>query len=184
VAVLSRSAVRVGWILIGCVVATGRAAHAQERRHEYEVKAAYLLNFLNYVEWPAAAPASSRREIHVCMLGGDPFGDVLIPMIRARQVGGRKIETLSIDRPVELDRCDVGFIAADANPAPEVWLEALEGRPVLTVGEQRDFATHGGMIAFILKNQTVRFEVNLAAVRASRLQLSSRLLRLASDIHD
>lgn len=183
-AVLSRSAVRFGWMLIGGIVATDRVAHAQERRHEYEVKAAYLLNFLNYVEWPPEAPAAGRREIRVCMLGGDPFGDVLLRMVRERQVSGRKLATLSIDRPVELDRCDVGFLAADASPSPDIWLEALDGRPVLTVGDQSDFARQGGMIAFVVSDQTVRFEVNVGAARASRLQLSSRLLRLAAEIHD
>ena len=183
-ALLSRSAVRAGWLLIGWTLAMGRAVHAQEREHEYEVKAAYLINFLNYVEWPASAPVAGRPPITICLLGGNPFGDVLTRMIAKRQVNGRRVQATEIDRPVEVDRCDVGFIAADATPPPEVWLEALDGRSVLTVGEDRSFAKHGGVIAFVVANQTVRFEVNQAAARTARLQLSSRLLRSASELHD
>lgn len=165
--------------LIGCSLATARAAHAQERAREYAVKAAYLISFLNYVEWPVSERIASR-PITICLLGGNPFGDVLPKMIRGRQVNRRRIQAIEIDRPVEADRCDVGFIAADANPSPAVWLEALDGRSVLTVGEEGSFAAQGGVIAFVIENQTVRFEVNLPAARTARLQVSSRLLRSAT----
>ena len=175
---------RTCWLVLGCAVAGSRGADAQARRYEYEVKAAYLLNFLNYVEWPPSAKAGTSPSISICVLGGDPFGEVLQETIRGRAIGGRRITATVVDRPVEADRCDVGFIPADANPPPEVWLEALEGRPVLTVGESSDFAKQGGLIAFVVVAGTVRFEVNLPAARAAQFQISSRLIRLATNRHE
>ena len=182
-AILSRSAARVGWILVGCGLGSGRGAEAQARPHEYQVKAAYLFNFLSYVQWPGE-PASRTQPITLCVLGGDPFGDILTRAVRGRRSQGREVRVTPVGRTVEVDRCDVGFIPAEASPPPAAWLEKLDGRPVLTVGEGRDFAMQGGMIAFVVEDETVRFDVNLASARASGLQLSSRLVRLALRQHD
>ncbi|HEU5051094.1 MAG TPA: YfiR family protein, partial [Gemmatimonadales bacterium] len=44
---------------------------------EYQVKAAYLLNFARYVSWPEGAFASPTAPLPICVLGADPFGNAL-----------------------------------------------------------------------------------------------------------
>lgn len=181
-----RPAVRNGRYLIpGClaiVLALPASAQQSVDRPEYEVKAAYLFNFLQYVEWPPTSLGGDSPVI-LCVFGDDPLGDVLRRVIGGRRAGGRAVRVEQIDRPLEADRCHAGFIAASNGP-PEGWLRRLRTKPILTVGEGTGFAAAGGMIAFVVVEETIRFEINVAAVRAGRLQLSSRVVRLANRVYD
>jgi hypothetical protein len=60
-----------------------------------------------------------------------------------------------------------------------VILQSVEGRCILTVGETRDFLGAGGMVSFLLQDEGLQFEVNLAAANQAHLRVSSRLLVLA-----
>jgi hypothetical protein len=73
----------------------------------------------------------------------------------------------------------VAFLGAATPAVLESWLAALATEPTLTVGDGDGFIDAGGMIGFVIVDETVRFEINAAAARAARLQLSSRLLALA-----
>ena len=161
-------------LLLACLIPGRGEAQASE----YEVKAAYLLNFLQYTTWPDAA-LGDDDPIVLCVLGTDPMGDLLARAVAGRRVAGHQVELLAVERVLEVDRCHAGFIAQQNRIAPRVWLERLEGRPVLTIGEGEGFTQDGGMIGLVLEARTVRFEVNLDAVRRSGLELSSRVLRLA-----
>jgi hypothetical protein len=71
------------------------------------------------------------------------------------------------------------FISRSAgNHVPEI-LAALEGKPVLTVGDSDGLAERGVIINMFIEDSKVRFEINQAAALKSKLQISSRLLRLA-----
>jgi hypothetical protein len=50
------------------------------------------------------------------------------------------------------------------------------------VSDAARFTTRGGMIGFVLDDDRVRFDINLAAARRSGLQISSRLLRVARKV--
>ncbi len=152
-------------------------------RLEYEVKAAYLLNFMRYVEWPADAFDGGDDPLRVCVLGSDPFGSVLEETVAGRRAQNRPIRLLHVDGPAQARRCHLVFIAYDEwRRRPDV-LAALRARGVLTVGEGREFAAAGGVLSFVAVGQTVRFAVNLAARDAARLAISSRMLALAAEFH-
>ena len=172
-------------ILIGgLLLSTGRAA-AQERADipEYEVKSAYLFNFLQYTSWPPDA-LDAAGDLTLCILGDDPMGDLLPRAIGRRRIDGHTIRIVSVSRPVEAGRCHAAFIAGRNATSSATWLGSLRGKPVLTVGEGPEFAAEGGMIALVLETGTVRFEVNARALRQANLQLSSRVMRLARAVRD
>ena len=52
------------------------AGQAVDPALEYQVKAAFLLNFTKFVDWPAGAFAGSDSPITICILGNDPFGRI------------------------------------------------------------------------------------------------------------
>jgi hypothetical protein len=170
---------------MGCTLgllclAPARSAHAQEAAElEYRVKAAYLLNFTRYTEWPSAALPATDTPINVCVIGRDPFGVILDQTLRGRRTSGRPLRILRPPRPGEA-LCHVAFLGAATPAVLESWLAALATEPTLTVGESDDFARAGGMIGFVIVDETVRFEINTDAVRGGGLQLSSRLLSLAT----
>jgi hypothetical protein len=175
---LSGLAVRFVPLLLGLMV-PGRSASAQDPALEYRVKAAYLLNFTRYTEWPPATFPGPGAALNVCIVGRDPFGPVLDHTLMAHRTSGRPLRILRPARPTE-DLCHVAFLGAATPAVLESWLAALATEPTLTVGDGDSFVDAGGMIGFVMVDETVRFEINAAAARAARLQLSSRLLALAT----
>jgi hypothetical protein len=177
VALLSGARARWLVLLLGVIV-PGRALAQVAERPEYQVKSAYLVNFLLYATWPPDA-LEPDDPLRLCILGDDPLGDFLGEVIAGRSVQGHAIRIIQVDRVVEADGCHAAFIAARNRIPAAVWLERLEGRAVLTVGEGDEFRRAGGMITLTVEEQTVRFDVNLRALRDVGLDLSSRVLRLA-----
>lgn len=165
--------------LVALLALAAAAARAQEAYQEYDVKAAFLYNFVKFVEWPAGAFAEERSPVEICVYGGDPFGRSLDDVIKGEAVQGRG---LSIRRPASatgLDGCHVLFIAAVERERVAEALAAVGGRPVLTVGDSDGFLRAGGMINFVLDEGRVRFRINEEVARRARLTISSKLLRLA-----
>jgi hypothetical protein len=150
---------------------------------EYRVKAAYLLNFTRYVEWPASAFATPEAPIVLCTLGQDPFGDQLEQTVAGRTSQGRPIVLRQVDGATTARGCHVVFLTYEEwRRRPDV-LPALRGRGALVVGETREFAEDGGMISFVTVDRTIRFAVNLAAAGAEGLRVSSRMLALAMTVY-
>jgi hypothetical protein len=158
-------------------------ASAQEPNPlEYRVKAAYLLTFARDAEWPPTAFANPTSPVTVCLFGRDPFGRQLDETLDGRRVSGRLFRVVRSARPGG-EVCHVAFLGQRSEAIREAWLKALQGEPTLTVGESTDFARAGGMIGFVLADETVRFEINVDAVETAGLQISSRVLTLATRLY-
>lgn len=145
---------------------------------EYQVKAAFLKNFVKFVEWPPQAPGT----LTLCVLGDDPFKDALKGSDDVG--GGRSLAYRRIAGVGDAEGCQAVFVAAGQRKAlPEI-IAALEGRPVLTIGDGESMAGAGLMLSFLIEEQKVRFEANLAPARRAGLTVSSRLLGLAKTVHN
>ena len=145
---------------------------------EYQLKAAFLLNFTKFVEWPAAAFESPTAPVTICILGDDPFNGALDQAVAGESVNGRSIAVLRIRRVPSPRTCQLLFLSSSENPR----LLADVGPGVLTVGETDTFLRDGGMIAFVLENRRVRFSINSRAAAKASLVLSSRLLNVAKTV--
>ena len=154
------------------VVAVTSAPAAQEVAKEYRVKAAFLYNFIKFVEWP---PRAAPGPIVICVAGRNPFGNVLADTVRGETIGGRTLDTRVILEPE--DGCHVVFVPDGASTL--AYLRAARGQPVLTVGEAPGFIQQGGLIRFYLDGGTVRFEIHREGAERAGLRISSRLLQLA-----
>ena len=138
---------------------------------EYRVKAAYLYNFVKFVEWPA----QQSSVLTICVAGRNPFGTVLEELVRGEVVSGRRLESRVIPGPEP--GCHALFVPQGANtPA---YLQAVRGQPILTIGEERGFIESGGMARFFIDGGKVRFEINPRGAEQAGLRISARLLRLA-----
>jgi hypothetical protein len=149
---------------------------------EYQVKAAYLLNFTKFVEWPATAFSAPDTPITICVLGEDPFGPALDRIVEGESVNGRAVRARRSVPEANPQGCHVVFISRSERTAIAQIVSDLRGSRVLTVSEVPGFAGAGGMIDFIIEEGKVRFYINAAAAQAAGLTLSSRLLRVASAI--
>jgi YfiR/HmsC-like len=175
--------VRCCLLLLTCLVPVlPNRAPAQEAPAslERQVKAAYLLNFTRYVEWPSAAFADSTAPVNLCVVGGDDvMPETLRRTVEGRHSRGRPVRLLRPDVPAQAADCHVVFLPAET-PLTETWLAALRGKAMLTVGEGPVFVRQGGMIAFVIVDQTVRFLIDDRTARGSGLRISSRVLALAA----
>lgn len=146
---------------------------------EYQVKAAFLLNFGKFVEWPPEAFGDGDR-LHICVLGDDPFGDTLDATLKGRSVGARQVEPRRVGGIAAARSCQIVFVSRSESDRVDEILSALADEPVLLVGEEDRFARRGGMINFVEVDSKIRFEINEAAARAAGLKISSQLLKLAT----
>lgn len=142
---------------------------------EYQIKAAYLLNFTRYVEWPAPRlPAGS--PLRLCLLGRDPFGEALAGL-EGRQVNGHEVRLRTVDGVETAGECHLVFIADSEERRVGLLLRGLAGRGVLTVSDIDGFAEAGGGIGLVVDERRVRFDINLTSVQREGLRASSQLLR-------
>lgn len=147
-----------------------------EVSREYEVKAAFLFHFTQFVEWPSNATASAVFRIGV--LGKNPFGNALDETVRGESVNGCKMIVEYSSNVDDLTNCAIVFINRDErHRMPEI-MEKLNGRPILTVSDYGGFARNGGIINFYLEDGKIRFEINPMAAKRARLTISSQLLQL------
>ena len=157
------------------VAISGIAPAAQEISLEYRVKAAYLYNFVKYVEWPD----SGRDSILICVAGQNPFGTLLDQILRNERIRGKSLRSEVILEP--RPDCDVLFTPRTSNVT--AYLRAAAGLPVLTVGESPRFLEAGGIVNFVLDGTSVRFEINRMAAldrETSRRVRRSRARRRSS----
>jgi hypothetical protein len=153
-------------------VAAPAPTTAQAVSTEYRVKAAFLYNFVKFVEWPARTESG---PIVICVAGQNPFGSLLDDTVRGETVRGRTLEARVILEPDA--GCHVVFVPAGANAL--AYLRATRGTPTLTVGEGLDFIQQGGLVRFYLEGGTVRFEITREGAERVGVRISSRLLQLA-----
>ncbi len=196
----------LGLALLGLVCCCGVLSAAAESNDkpslEHKVKAAFLVNFLKFVEWPAESLPQEDALWTIGIVGEDPFGDYIDGIAKRKIVAGREVEIkrLSIaheevkegDETVrrlkpevvaDLKKCQILFISSKEEEAKEV-LAAVGDAPVFSVGEQADFIADGGVTRFYLDKNKVRFEIKPAVARARKLKVSSKLLRLARIVED
>lgn len=152
------------WSLAGPV---GRL-HAEQTMEEYDAKAKFLANFVQFVKWPGATTKM------VGILGDDPFGGKL-----ENAFGGRWNVKRS-RRADDLKNCQIVFVSKLERGNLGAVLASLADAHVLTVGEGAGFAKQGGIIGFIFEGEKVRFEINLGVAKRAQLVIAANLLKLAS----
>ncbi len=168
-------------LLLGTVGSglAGEKARAESAAYdEYEVKAAFLFNFVQFVKWPAAPGG----QLLIGILGDDPFGGALDKIIKGETVAGRKLAIKRSHKADDLKGCQVVFVAGSERANVGGILASLTGANVLTVGETEGFVKQGGAIGFSSGGEKVRFEINNGAAQRAGMEISSRLLKLASRV--
>ncbi len=163
-------------VLLVLVALSSTSQAAMSR--EYEIKAAYLFNFINYIEWPAQPAAVSGGTNTIGVVGENPFGNALTPL-NGRQVKGRTIAVKAVSDPAELKNCQIVFISPSEKERFAEILAGLKDSKIVTVSEIDGFSDGCGINNYISERNKVRFEINAEAARSKGLTISSELLKLA-----
>lgn len=161
-------------LVVGLLCASGSAG-SENQFDEYDVKAAFLLNFTKFVQWPAG---KSTQVIVLCIVGDDPFGSTL-DQLSMTATARPRLELRRLDDPLEARSCHIAFVRTAERAKVTKLLESIGTAPVLTVGEDADFAERGGVICLPVENDRVKILVNTVAADRADLKLSAKLLSLA-----
>ncbi len=167
-------------LFVAAALATGAAGHASEQLGEYQVKAAFLLNFTKFVAWPPGAFEDGASPLTICVMGDDPFDGTLDQVTEGESVNGRKIAVQRVRRIPKPKSCQMLFISRSEKEIPAILAEVGPG--VLTVSDADGFLQDGGIIAFVIQGRHVRFDINQRAAGKAQLTLSARLLSVARSV--
>ncbi|HBE89064.1 MAG TPA: hypothetical protein DDW67_08005 [Elusimicrobia bacterium] len=150
---------------------------------EAGVKAAYIYNFTQFVEWEApSSTAAAAGKFTVCVLGGGPMASSLAAL-DGRKAGAAEIKVLRLKENGPFSDCRILFIPGSLGGSLPALLRGL-GRGVLTVSDMPGFAGKGGIIGFFTEEKRVRIEVNPRRAGEAGLKLSPRLLQVSRIIGD
>lgn len=146
---------------------------------EYQLKAVFLFNFTQFVEWAPTSFATDQSPLIIGIVGEDPFGTYLSDVISGEKVNGHPIMIQHYSNYEDIKTCHIVFITNNENNKIEQITTSLKKYNILTVSDAPNFLVQGGMIRFFIKNNKMQFQINLDAARESNLLISSKLLRLA-----
>lgn len=168
-------------LTFACLLSCLAGAQEQTRANPSRVEAAFLRNFAHYITWPEQAFANDRSPWRVCVLGSDPFGDVLNDTLRGRTEQGRHFEIVRAEQLAEPSSCQIVFVAHRSSTSRRTILAELQNQPVLTVGDAPEFLQEGGIIRFQVSDR-VEFGVNLDRARSASLKIQTRMLEVAHEV--
>jgi hypothetical protein len=166
---------------------------------EYQVKAAFLYNFIKFVDWPEEKLADSNEPIVIGIIGKNPFGDAF-EAIKDKSVKDRKVVITYLKGLDELKKsgqtddaklhpqieairkCHLLFICQSEKENLKETMNLVKGYSILTVGDTQGFLESGGIVNFVVEANKVRFEIGISAAKRAKLQIRSQLLRLAKEV--
>jgi hypothetical protein len=166
-------------VLVCAHIVAAPNAHAQDALPEYQVKAAYLFNFLKFVEYPNESFMDPLAPIVIGVIGDDPFGNALPQVVIGKTVQGRDLVIHVYRIGEDLRGAHILFISASERKRLPMILSSLRGSSVVTVADTEGFLEAGGMIQFLNENGRIRFAINVDATSRAKLKMSSKLLSLA-----
>jgi YfiR/HmsC-like len=149
---------------------------------EYQVKAAYVYAFTKFVEWPSDSFASSNAPIQMCVWNDSLFESELRRLTMGKSVAGHPVNVTALENAEESRKCHLLFV--NSRPGAELRhvLDVLHGASVLTVGGSKGFIEAGGMINLVTQDEHIGFQVNHKLAKQAGIQMSARLLSVASRV--
>lgn len=167
------------WLALSfTLISTGEITQPEVSR-EYQIKAVFLFNFTQFVEWPAAAFPTPDGPFVIGIIGRDPFGSYLDETVQGEKLEGHPLVVRRIQSPDDAVNCHILFVNVSDKADVKRVLERVKDKPVLTVGDVPNFASQGGMIRFYKEENKIRIRINLEATKQANVNISSKLLNLA-----
>ena len=175
-----RSLVQILLIATALLAPASRLRAADEPTREQQVRAAFIFNFMQFVEWPADAFRDEKSPLVVAIVGGDSFAAAVDKALGGKEIGGRSIAIKRYGLASQIEKgCHVAVLAAPDRELLRLVRERVGATPVLLVGEGEYFCRDGGMIRLFNEENRVRFEINPRAAERAKLKIAAKLLKLA-----
>lgn len=146
---------------------------------EYQIKAVFLFNFAQFVNWPTKTFAGPDEAFCIGILGDDPFGSFLDATVKGEKVDSHPLVIARYSRIEDVKNCQILFICKSEKDRSEKIFTYLKNRKILTVGDSDGFLEDGGIISFSTKENKIHLMINPRAAKRANLSISSKVLRLA-----
>lgn len=159
-----------------CLLAANPFVFAAEATRE-KIQAAYLYRFMEFIEFPADAPAGSAKFC-LCVMGDERLSESLATSVEGKSIAGRPVEVRSPASTKDARTCHLLFLTG-RKPAIARQLQELKEEPILTVSDIPEAQEEGGVVTFNLKGNQMHFDINVENAKKRRLLISSRLLQLS-----
>ncbi|MGH2563548.1 MAG: YfiR family protein [Ginsengibacter sp.] len=164
------------FLLFLCISAlTGFHARGQGRIREANLKAAFIYNFIKYIDWDVDG---NTDDFTIGIVGNSAVYNSLQEIANTRTAEGKKIVVSHFDSPGDITFCNILFIPANTSFSVASMLSRA-GPGTLTIGEKDGLAQAGIAFNFIVLDDKLRFEANVKAILSAGLKASSQLLKLA-----
>lgn len=150
---------------------------------EYQIKASYIYNFLQFVKFPSDA-LQAEGEVVVCIAGENRFGNALYELDGAKTSQGLiQVEVVEPQPSAVYGRkCNVLYVVGNEDKKARAILESVDPRKVLTIGEDQSFVRIGGSIELYIEDDVVRFRVNVEQVKQADFQVAAQLMEMGSPL--
>lgn len=152
--------------------------YADEQPSEYRLKVAFLYNFAAYTTWPNPID----HDLTLCIYGEDPFGKNL-QHLQGKKINDHDILINHTKNMMDFPDCHIVFITQSVVNEVDDIIKQLQGMPILTIADSPGAGRQGVILNMAIKEGKVTFEANIAMAKRNSLNLSSQLLRFASEVY-
>jgi YfiR/HmsC-like len=169
--------------VLAAILLPAGLAQAQVLHDEGRVKAAFLVRFGQFIEWPAESSNATERALAIGVIGSPPVLEGLQELASNRATPGRPLTVHAIKSGNDLPAMHILFVGALQKAHLAQHVANIARRPVLVVAEWEGAVGEGAAINFMLVERRVRFEIALDTAQKAGLVVSSRLLAVAARVH-
>lgn len=152
---------------------------------EDQIKAVFLFNFAGFIRWPVDAFSDTKSPFRFCALTSQtPIIQALNSVITGESINGRQL-VFQLIKPIDelkkddIHTCQILFLHKMELTQFAPLIQAIKNYPILTVSDDDDFTSKGGMIALTRTIRRLRPIINNKRLQQANLKASSKLLQLA-----
>lgn len=178
---LTRGVVALALVVLLASQASGAPPAGEVSAGEYQIKAAFLQHFAQFVEWPLNV-LPINAPLVIALVGNDPFGRAIDDVIAGKHANGHPIIIRRLRWNDSFAGCHIVYVGSSELQHLGTILDAARVYSILTVADLDRFADHGGMIGLVMAQNRVRFDINPNAASDAHLKISSKLLQVAREI--
>jgi len=164
--------------LLGVPAMDAQAEARQDDAARTSMVLSIVTGIINYTRWPRL-----EGTLQICLVGESDYFEIserLSTLIQS--VIGASASLTALKNPEEegVLQCNLVYVGSVKEYDTRQLLSSISGQPILSIGEDQDFCSLGGMFCLDLDDpKGVTFSTNLDAVSRSKVRVNPQVLRLA-----
>ena len=164
-----------------CLISSSTLLRAQEASQEFQLKAAFLVNFTRFITWPEQAFSPLQQELNLCVAGKNPFGSAL-NSVEHKNINGHAISIVYAESLRKPQQCHLLYVSSSEKSDLQSLLSHLDHQPVVTISDIPGFVDAGGSIEFVIKEDRLSFIINNSELKQRGIQAGASMLDLATSV--